>query len=72
MDFKVVFTHTFVADLEAIVASIAAHDQHAAERFGNSVISQAESLRFFPERHPQLRERPLVRRFIFAKVFKVF
>ena len=72
MDFKVVFTEFFVADLQAIVTSIASHDSAAAQRLGIAVIHHAETLKFFPERHPRVRTRPNVRRFIVAKHFKVF
>jgi plasmid stabilization system protein ParE len=36
------------------------------------MISAGESLSFFPERHPRVRQRPGIRRFIVKKYFKVF
>jgi toxin ParE1/3/4 len=53
MDFKVVFKDTFLADLEAIVRSIAVHNPEAARKLGLLLIQTAESLSFFPERHPR-------------------
>lgn len=72
MDFKVIFKDTFVVDLERIVRSIAIHNPKAAETLGEILISTAENLNFFPERHPQLRGRPGIRRFIVKKYFKLF
>jgi len=39
---------------------------------GERIIQMAESLSFFPERYPSVRQRPEVRRFIVKKNFKVF
>lgn len=72
MDFKVVFKETFVADLEQIVRRIAGHNPAAAVKFGERMIQAAESLRFFPERFPKVRQRPGLRRFITGRYFKVF
>jgi len=36
------------------------------------IVQTAESLSFFPERHPKVRQRPGVRRFIVKKYYKVF
>jgi plasmid stabilization system protein ParE len=72
MDFKVSFKDTFLADLEQIVRSIAVHNPSAARNLGERIIQSAENLRFFPERHPKVRQRPGVRRFIVMKHFKVF
>jgi len=72
MVFKVIFKDTFLADLEQIVRSIAAHDPSAARRFGAHVIRTGESLAFFPERFPRVRQRRQIRRFMVGKYFKVF
>ena len=72
MDFKVILKDTFVADLGRIIRSIAIHNPKAAETLGEVVISTAENLGRFPERHPQVRERQGIRRFIVKKHFKVF
>lgn len=72
MDFKVIFRDTFLEDLELVVRSIAAQNPAAARKLGELVISAGESLSFFPERHPRVRQRPGVRRLIVKKYFKVF
>jgi plasmid stabilization system protein ParE len=72
MDFQVIFKDTFLVDLEEIVTGIAVHNPAAAGRLGELIINTAESLCFFPERHPNVRQRPGVRRFIVKKHFKVF
>lgn len=72
MDFKVILSNTFVADLEGVVRSVAIHNPVAAQRLGETMIAAAERLRFFPERHPKVRQRPGIRRFIIARYFKVF
>lgn len=72
MDYKVVFKDTFVADLERIVKFIAVHNPSAARKLGDMIIQSGESLCFFPERHPKVRQRPGVRRFIVKNYFKVF
>lgn len=72
MDFKVIFKDTFLADLERIVRLIAVHNPSAARKLGELIVQTGESLSFFPERHPKVRQRPGVRRFIAAKNYKVF
>ena len=72
MDFKVVFKDTFLADLERIVKLIAVHNPAAACKFGDLIVQTGEGLSFFPERHPKVRQRPGVRRFIFKRYYKVF
>jgi toxin ParE1/3/4 len=72
MDFKVIFKETFIEDLERIVRLIAVHNPQAARNLGNLIVQTSESLSFFPERHPRVRQRPGVRRFIAKKYFKVF
>jgi toxin ParE1/3/4 len=72
MDFKVVFQETFIEDLERIVRSIAIHNPVAARKLGEILIKTSEGLSFFPERHPRVRQRPGIRRFIVKKYFKVF
>lgn len=61
-----------MCDLERIVRGIVVHNPTAARQFGFLIVQTAESLRFFPERHPKVRQRPEVRRFIVKKHFKVF
>ena len=72
MDFKVVFRDTFLDDLERVLRHIAAHNPEAAHRLGEIIVQKSESLSFFPERHPRVRQRPAIRRFIVKKYFKVF
>ena len=72
MDFKVIFKDTFLADLERIVRLIAVHNSAATHKLGDLIVQTGESLSFFPERHPRVRQRPGVRRFIVKKHFKVF
>jgi plasmid stabilization system protein ParE len=72
MDFKVIFRETFLDDLEQVVRSVATHNPVAARRLGELVTTTGESLSFFPERHPKVRQRPGIRRFIVKKYFKVF
>jgi plasmid stabilization system protein ParE len=72
MDYRVIFKETFLADLEQIVGLIAVHNPLAARKLGDMIIDNAESLCFFPERHPRVRQRSRVRRFIVKRHFKVF
>lgn len=72
MDFKVIFRDTLLEDLEQVVRSIAAHNPAAARKVGELIISAGERLSFFPERHPKVRQRPGIRRFIVKQYFKVF
>ncbi len=72
MDFKVIFRDAFVADLERIVRVIAHRNPAAAAKLGESIINTAESLVFFPERFPRVRQRAGIRRFIVGRYFKVF
>jgi plasmid stabilization system protein ParE len=72
MDFKVVFKDTFLVDLERIVRFIAVHNPSAARKLGDTIIQHSENLCFFPERHPKVRQRPGIRRFIVMHHFKVF
>lgn len=72
MDFKVIFKDTFLADLEGILKQVAVHDRAAALNLGDLIVQTAESMSFFPERHPKVRQRPGVRRFIVKKYYKVF
>jgi plasmid stabilization system protein ParE len=72
MDFKVIFKDTFLADLERIVKLIAVHNPSAAQKLGLMIVQTGESLSFFPERHPKVRQRLGVRRLIVKKYYKVF
>ena len=72
MDYKVDFTHTFLDDLERIVRGIAGENLEAARKLGESIVRAGESLKFFPERHPRVRQRPMLRRLIVGKYYKVF
>jgi plasmid stabilization system protein ParE len=51
---------------------VAAYNPSAARKLGHMIIHNAEALCFFPERHPKIRQRPRIRRFIVKKYFKVF
>ena len=68
MDFKVIFRDTFLADLERLVKSIAAHNPDAARKLGELIIQMSERLSFFPERYPTVRQRPGIRRFIVKNI----
>lgn len=72
MDFKVVFKESFIHDLERIVRWIASENPNAARSLGNLIVDRCESLSFFPERHPKVRQRSGIRRFVVYKSFKVF
>ena len=72
MDFKVIFRDAFLADLESLLRSIAAENPTAAIKLGDTIVQRGESLAFFPERYPRVRQRWGVRRFIVRKYFKVF
>ena len=72
MDFKVTFQPLFIEDLERIIRQIARQNPDAARNLGERIIRTAESLSFFPERYPRVRQRPGVRRFIVGNHFKVF
>ncbi len=72
MDYRVIFKDSFLADLAGIVRLIAVHNPSAARKLGDLIIQSGESLCFFPERHPTVRQRPGVRRIIVRKYFKVF
>jgi len=72
MDFKVIFRDTFLADLESLLRLIAAENPTAAIKLGDMIVQRGESLAFFPERYPKVRQRRGVRRFIVRKYFKVF
>ena len=72
MDFKVIFRDTFLDDLEQVIRLNAMHDPVAARKLGERIIRSGESLAFFPERHPKVRQRAGIRRFIVSKHFKVF
>ena len=72
MDFKVIFKDTFLDDLERVVRLIAVHNPSAACKLGTRIIQNGENLCFFPERHPKVRQRPGVRRYIVGKYYKVF
>jgi plasmid stabilization system protein ParE len=51
---------------------IAVQSPVAARYFGELVIKMSENLAFFPERHPKVRQRPGIRRFVVKKHLKVF
>jgi len=72
MDFQVIFRDTFLADLEELVRRISIQSPQAGQRFGETIVSAGEDLRFFPQRHPTVRQRPGIRRFVIKKYFKVF
>ncbi len=72
MDFKVIFRDSFLEDLESLLRLIAAENPAAASKIGDAIVQRGENLAFFPERHPKVRQRRDVRRFIVGKYIKVF
>ncbi len=72
MDYKVEFKDSFLDVLEQIVAGIAGENATAAGTLGEMIVAAAESLAFFPQRHPCVRQRPMLRRFVVARYYKVF
>jgi len=72
LDYKVEFTDPFLADLERIVREISASNPGAATKLGDAIVACGEALEFFPERHPRVRQRPMLRRYVVARHFKVF
>ncbi|MHB8523860.1 MAG: type II toxin-antitoxin system RelE/ParE family toxin [Limisphaerales bacterium] len=72
MDFKVIFRDTFLDDLEQVIRLSAKHDPVAARKLGERIIQSGERLAFFPERHPKVRQRAGIRRFIVGEHFKIF
>jgi plasmid stabilization system protein ParE len=72
MDFKLIFKDSFVNDLQQIIVAIAEINPDVARKLGDSIISKAESLVFFPERFPLVRQRRGIRRLIVMEHFKVF
>ena len=70
--YRVIFQPSFLEDLESIVRVIAAKDAGAAGRLGELLVRTGESLAFFPERHPCVRQRRELRRCIVAQHYKVF
>ena len=72
MDFKVIFKDSFIEDLERILRTIAVSNPLAARKLGELIVQRSESLKFFPECHPKVSQRPQIRRFIVKKHFKVF
>jgi plasmid stabilization system protein ParE len=72
VDYKVDFKDPFLEDLERIVREIAAVNAKAARKLGNAIVAAGEAMEFFPERHPRVRQRPDLRRFIVARYYKVF
>ena len=72
MDYTVIFTESFRDDLERIVRWIAERNPDAAFRLGQRILAMSEALSFFPERHPRVRQRPAIRRFVVQKHYKVF
>lgn len=72
MDYKVIFREPFLEDLESIVRQVAEENVSAAQKLGELIVSVGESLDFFPERYPRVKQRPELRRYVVAKHFKVF
>lgn len=72
MDYKVIFKDSFIEDLKPILRRIAADNLPAARNVGELIVKMADSLAFFPERYPKVRQRPQIRRFIVKKRYKVF
>ena len=72
MDFKVIFKDSFIEDLEDIVLRIASENPSAGRILGELILQYCESLSFFPERYPKVKQRPILRRFIVKKRYKIF
>jgi len=72
VDYKVEFKEPFLDDLGQIVVAIAGENAEAARRLGEMIVTASEALEFFPQRHPRIRQRPEIRRFIVARYWKVF
>jgi len=72
MEYKVIFKDSFLEDLEHLIRRIATTHPSGALKLGELILRMSEGLRFFPERHPKVRQRPGVRRFVVKRVFKVF
>lgn len=73
MDFKVVFRGIISSTIsERILGWIASENPTAARSLGNLIVDRCESLSFFPERYPKIRQRTGIRRFVVQKNFKVF
>ncbi len=72
MDYQVIFKESFLEDLEPIVREIAENNASAAQDLGEAIVRAGETLTFFPERHPRVRQRPELRRYIVARHYKVF
>lgn len=74
------FAHGFQSNLQGYIlgrlgeysASNRYSKPAAAHKLGNRIVAMGESLSFFPERYPKLRQRPRIRRFIVHKYFKIF
>ena len=64
MGYQVILSPLALGDLEQIVRYVAKHDPQAAERLGNRLIDQAESLRDLPQRGSNVRSRPGVRKLL--------
>ena len=64
MDYKVILSPLALADLEAIVCYIAAHNPAAAGRLGTRLLDQAETLCRLPHRGGPVRRRPGVRKLV--------
>ncbi|MCX6969390.1 MAG: type II toxin-antitoxin system RelE/ParE family toxin [Verrucomicrobia bacterium] len=50
----------------------AGYNPTAALKLGERIIQDGENLTFFPERHPKVRQRPGIRRYVVGKYYKVF
>ena len=72
MEYKVIFKDPFLEDLERLIRRVAMNDPSVALKLGELILRMGEALKFFPERHPKVRQRPGVRRFVVKRVFKVF
>lgn len=64
MDFKVILRPLALEDLKAVVEHIAEEDAQAANRLGNALLDQAESLARLPERGSKVRRRRGVRKLV--------
>jgi len=72
MEYKVIFKDSFLEDLERLMKRGVVNNPSIARKVCDLILRMGESLNFFPERHPKVRQRPGIRRFVVKKVFKVF
>lgn len=68
MAFKIIYTETAVADLEAILSFIGADDPSAARRFGTALLNHVGLLANFPHLGAPVHQRANVRKLLHSPV----